>query len=394
MYNSTVALINQRRFLMKIVIAPDSFKGSISAIDSCDVIGRAVLSVFNDAEIIKMPVADGGEGTVDSFIKALDCKAVTEKVTGPDGREVSARYAILSDNTAVIEMAQASGLTLIEEDKRNPLYSTTYGTGQLIKSALDNGCGKIIIGIGGSATNDGGAGMAQALGISFKDADGNELPFGGGGLSRLSSIDCSQRDKRLDECEIIAACDVTNPLCGPNGASYIYGPQKGADEKAVEALDKALRHYAEIVKSQVGADILDVPGSGAAGGLGGGLLAFCNAKIQKGIELILDTLRFDDAIASADLVITGEGRIDYQSSFGKVPVGVSKRCKNIGVPVIAVVGAKGDGAEAVYDQGINAILSIVDKPMALSDAVKNVNELLYSAVKNAMELIKIGMKIN
>lgn len=379
---------------MKIVIAPDSFKGSISAADCCDVIEKAILSVFSDAEIIKMPVADGGEGTVDSFMKAASCIAVTEKVTGPDGREINARYAIMPDGIAVIEMAQASGLTLVEENKRDPLKATTYGTGQLIRSALDHGCKIIIIGIGGSATNDGGLGMAQALGVSFKDKYGKELGFGGGELERLDSIALSGRDKRLDGCEIIAACDVTNPLCGPSGASYVYGPQKGADAKTVEILDKALKHYAETVKSQAGIDILDVPGSGAAGGLGAGLLAFCGAKMQRGIELILDTLKFDESIVSADLVITGEGRIDYQSSFGKVPVGVSKRCKEAGVPVIAFVGARGKGAESVYEQGINAIISIVDKPMQLSEAIANVNELLYNAAKNAMELIKTGMKIS
>jgi glycerate kinase len=377
---------------MKIVIAPDSFKGSISSIRACKAIEAGVKEVFSDAELILMPIADGGEGTVDSFTAACACEKAPVNVTGPLGQKVEAVFAVLEDGTAVIEMAAASGLTLVKD--KNPLKATTFGTGQLIKAALDRGCKKIIIGLGGSATNDGGAGVAQALGFSLKDRDGNEIGFGGGELDKLHTIDCTNADTRLMDCEIIAACDVTNILCGKNGASPVFGPQKGADPQTVELLDANLSHYADVIEKQLGIQLKDIPGTGAAGGLSAGLIAFCNAEIKPGIELILDTIGFDGHLKDADLVITGEGKIDYQSAFGKVPVGVAKRAKQAGVPVIAIAGAIGEGAEAVYNYGINSIVSIINKPATLSFAMDNVEKLLKDAVKRLMLILKIGMNID
>jgi glycerate kinase len=378
---------------INIIVATDSFKGSISTLEAADSIERGIRKVYPSAEIIKIPVADGGEGTVKALVKNSNGIFKTIEVTGPLGDKIKAEYGIINGNTAIIEMAAASGLTLVSEDKRNPMLTTTYGTGQLIKDALDEGCKKILIGIGGSATNDGGVGMAQALGVSFKDSNGNELAFGGGSLDKLEMIDCSQIDNRIENVEIVVACDVTNPLCGVEGASAIYGPQKGADKLMVELLDKNLSNFASKIKEQLGKDVSEIPGAGAAGGLGAGLLAFCNAEIQSGIDMVLSLVEFEKLLESADLVITGEGKIDGQSVKGKVPYGIGKIAKKFNVPVIAIVGTIGENSEKMHDYGIKVIVSIAEGPITLMDAMDSADELIEKAAERVMRIIKIGQTI-
>lgn len=378
---------------MKIVIAPDSFKGSNSTIVVANIIEKGIRKVFPDADIIKIPIADGGEGTVETLVFGTGGTLLEKKVTGPLGDEVIAQYGLLDNGTAVIEMSSASGLPLVPAEKRNPLITTTYGTGELIKSALDKGCRKIMIGIGGSATNDGGIGMAQALGISFKDKDGNELGYGGGSLDKLHTIDMADIDTRIKECDILVACDVSNPLCGEKGASAVYGPQKGATPEIVKILDENLRHLAEVIKEQIGKDIIDIPGTGAAGGLGVSLIAFCGAKLNSGIETILETLNIEQYLKDADLVITGEGKIDGQSIYGKVPVGVAKSAEKFNVPVLAIVGDIGDGASEVYEYGIDGIMSTVNRAVPLEEAIAKSSEMLEDAAERVMRIIRIGMSV-
>lgn len=378
---------------MKIVIAPDSFKGSNSSIMVANRIENGIRQVFPDAVVVKIPVADGGEGTVEALVTGAGGKIFKAPVTGPMGEELEAEYGILDNGKAVIEMAAASGLPLVPNDKRNPLKATTYGVGHLIKTVIDKGCNEIILGLGGSATNDGGIGMAQALGISFKDKNGAELGYGGGALSELASVDISGLDSRIKNAKITIASDVNSPLCGEKGASAIFGPQKGADPDMVKLLDKNLAHYAGIIKEQLGIDFAEAPGAGAAGGLGYALLAFMGAKMGSGIDTMLDGVGFDRYLEDCDLVITGEGKIDGQSAFGKVPVGISKRAKKYGVPVLAIVGDIGEGAEAVYDYGIDSIMSSVNKAMPLSEAMERSAELLEEAAVRAMRMIKIGMEL-
>ncbi len=378
---------------MKIIVAPDSFKGSNNTIAVANSIENGIRKVFPKAEIIKIPIADGGEGTVDALVLSTRGQFREVNVSGPLGEKVRAKYGILRSNIAVIEMAAASGLTLVDEDKKNPLITTTYGTGEIIKAALDEGCKKIIIGIGGSATNDGGIGMAQALGVSFKDSLGKELGYGGGELQKLYDIDISKIDSRINETEIIVACDVSNPLCGENGASRVYGPQKGAIPEVVEILDVNLRHYAEIINQKLNKNIIDIPGSGAAGGLGAGLITFCNATLKAGIESILDVVNIDQHLPTTDLVITGEGKIDGQSVYGKVPVGVGQRAKKNNIPVLAIVGDIGDEASKVYEFGVDGIMSTVNKAMPLSEAMSKSAELLEDAAERVMRIIKIGIQM-
>ncbi|MCG2821421.1 MAG: glycerate kinase, partial [Candidatus Atribacteria bacterium] len=322
---------------MKIVVAPDSFKGSLTAIEVSDAIEQGIREVFPGAEIVKIPMADGGEGTVQCLINAVGGEILREKVTDPLGGEVLAHYGILGDKkTAVIEMAEASGLTLVPENKRNPLITTTYGTGQLIKAALNQGCRKMIIGIGGSATNDGGAGMVQALDVRLLDKQDKEIGFGGAELMNIHHIDISQMDQRISKLEILVASDVKNPLCGHSGATRIYGPQKGATEEMMVILEEALARFAHIINKALHKDVKDIPGAGAAGGLGAGLMAFLDAKLKPGIEIIIEAVKLEEAMKDADLVITGEGKIDIQTIYGKVPVGVAKIAKKYHVPVMAI----------------------------------------------------------
>lgn len=376
---------------MRVLICPDSFKGSATSWEAANCMENGVKKVFPQAEIDKLCVADGGEGTVDAVLHSCPGKKVECIVKGPDGRQVKAHYGLLDDGTAIMEMAEASGLILVDEKKRDALKASTYGTGELILSAIDNGCKKIIIGIGGSATSDGGIDMAKALGFKFLSVDGRELPPGGGELYKLDKIDTSGVDKRIYDVEIKVACDVTNPLFGPNGAAYIYSPQKGATPEMVEQLDRGLKQLDLIVTKQLHINMADVPGAGAAGGLGFGLLAFCKAKLESGISTVLDAIHFNSYLDKADLVLTGEGRIDGQSVNGKVPVGIGLRAKERGIPLIVIAGGIGDQLEAVYDYGICSVMTIVNSAMSLDDAMSNAQILMTDATERVMRMVKVGM---
>lgn len=378
---------------MKILIAPDSFKGSNTSLAVAKRIEAGVLAVFPDAETVIIPIADGGEGTVEALVTGAGGAYHTAAVKGPLGEERTATFGVLNNGFGVIEMAQSSGLPLVPDNRRDPLVTTTYGVGQLMKAALDKNCETLVLGIGGSATNDGGAGMAQALGVSFRDKNGRELGFGGGELENLAEIDISGIDPRIKKATVIVASDVNNPLCGERGASAVFGPQKGASPGIVSRLDRNLAHLADVVKRQLGADKIDIPGAGAAGGLGYGLAVFCGAVMKPGIETVLDAVEADKILPGCDLVITGEGRIDAQSAYGKVPVGVARRAKKYGVPVLAIVGDIGGGASAVYDFGVDSIMSSVNRAMPLEEAIANGGPLLSDCAERAMRMIKIGMSI-
>jgi len=371
---------------MKIVVAPDSFKGSLTAVEVSDAIGQGVREIFPEAEIVKIPMADGGDGTVQCLVNATGGEILRKKVTGPLGDEVLASYGILGDKkTAVIEMAEASGLTLVPENKRNPLITTTYGTGQLIKAALDQGCRKMIIGIGGSATNDGGAGMLQALGVKLLDREGKEIGFGGGELKKVFRIDTKYLDNRLSQTKVLIASDVSNPLCGPKGAARIYGPQKGATPEIIEELDKSLAHFAEVIKRDLHKDIKDIPGSGAAGGLGASLMAFLDAELRPGIDIMIEIVKLEQAIKDADLVITGEGKIDSQTIYGKAPIGVAKIAKKYNIPVIAVAAIISDDADIVHQYGISTLIKISEPPISLAEPKSKKVQLIKRCIKQFLE---------
>ncbi len=373
---------------MKILVAPDSFKGSLTALEVAENIKRGLNNYSLDLNIELLPVADGGEGTVQSLVDATQGKIYRKKVTGPLTEEVEAFYGVLGDDkTAVIEMAAASGLPLVPEEKRNPLKTTTYGTGELIAAALDQGVDRIIIGIGGSATNDAGVGMAQALGADFLDAQGENIGFGGGNLAEIAKINLESLDDRIAEVEILVACDVDNPLFGEKGAAYVYGPQKGADPAMVKELDNNLRHLNKIIIRDLGRDINQVPGAGAAGGLGAGLVAFLGGELQKGVDLVLETLNFNARLKDVDLVITGEGRLDGQSIYGKTPVGVAKRAATRDIPVIAIAGSLGPGAKKVLTAGITAYFSIIDKPDNLANIIEETPELIAATSEQLIRTI-------
>lgn len=378
---------------MKIVIAPDSFKESLTALHVCEAVEKGIKAHFPDAGISKVPMADGGEGTVQSLVDATGGEIIQARVTGPIGKEVEAFYGILGDGkTAVIEMAAASGLHHVPIDKRNPLITTTRGTGELILKALDHKVKHIIIGIGGSATNDGGAGMAKALGAKLLDAKGAEIKEGGGSLDQLTSIDLTNLDSRLAEVKVEVACDVDNPLTGETGASAVFGPQKGATPDMVKQLDRNLAHYAAIVGKEVGIHIQSVPGAGAAGGLGGGLLAFLSAELKPGVDIVIEATQLESYIKNADLVITGEGRIDGQTIYGKTPIGVAKTAKKHSVPVIAIAGSIGAGSEAVYEHGISALFSVVPRAVTLPEALEKADENIERTAKNVASVIRLGIK--
>lgn len=380
---------------MKIVIAMDSFKGCMTALDASNAFEAGLRKAIENAQVIKLPMADGGEGTVQSLVDATNGKIIKEWVTGPLGEPVEAFYGLLGDGkTAVIEMAAASGLPLVPSEKRNPLITTTFGTGELIKKALEAGCREFLIGIGGSATNDGGAGMAQALGVRLLDTEGQELPFGGGALRSLAKIDITNIDCRLLESKITVACDVDNPLCGEGGAAHVYGPQKGASPEMVLQLDEALLHFAKIVSQDLDKEILDVKGSGAAGGLGGGMIAFLNAKLMRGIEMVIEKANLEEAVKGADLVITGEGQIDQQTIYGKTPIGVAKVAKKYNIPVVAVAGSIGKNADIVHSHGIDCVFSLIDRPITLEAAMEKSNamEMMERSAEEIGNLIKIFNK--
>ncbi len=378
---------------MKVVIAPDSFKGSLNALEVAKAIERGIHRVSQGIITHLVPMADGGEGTVAALVAAAGGEIIPAGVTGPLGGPVESYFGILGDReTAVIEMAAASGLPLVPINERNPLYTTTYGTGELIKRALDRGIKKIIIGIGGSATNDGGTGMASALGIRFLDVDGIELPPGGGHLDRLYSIDVSGLDPRLQGADIRVACDVTNPLCGPKGASAIYGPQKGATPEMVARLDKNLAHYAEVAAGVTGMDVREMPGAGAAGGLGFGLVALLGAKLMPGVQIVLDAAKIDDLVHYADLVVTGEGQTDRQTLFGKAPAGVAAVANKYDIPVVCLSGGLAPGAEELYEHGFSGLFSITEGPIGLEQAMSEAGPLLERAAERIIRLFLAGRK--
>lgn len=374
---------------IKILIAPDSFKGSLTALEVSESIEKGIRKILPEAEVKILPMADGGEGTVQSLVDATGGRIVCKDVTGPLGEPVRAFFGVLGDEkTAVIEMATASGLPLVPDDKKDPTRTTTYGTGELIKAALDEGVKKIVIGIGGSATNDGGVGMAQALGVRFLNNQGEEIGYGGGELGFINSIDITGLDPRIKETDVTVACDVSNPLYGKQGAAYIYGPQKGADSEMVKLLDDNLRHYSKIIERTLNKDISNIPGTGAAGGLGAGLIAFLDAELKSGIDIVLQVSNFEDHLAGVNLVITGEGSIDYQSARGKTPVGVARKAKEYGLPVVAICGMIGDDLEGVYKKGIDAVFSITKKPVSLEDSVANAKKWLEFTSEQIIRLIK------
>ncbi|MDR1070130.1 MAG: glycerate kinase [Gracilibacteraceae bacterium] len=372
---------------MKVLVALDSFKGSLTSREAGQAVAAGLRRAAPSAVARVVPMADGGEGTVDALVEALGGTRRNARVAGPLGAQAEAGYGLLPDGTAVIEMAAASGLPLVPPRLRDPRRASTRGTGELMLAALDSGARRLLIGIGGSATNDGGAGMAQALGARLLDAAGAELPPGGGALGRLARVDISGLDPRLRETEIVVISDVTNPLCGPLGASAVYGPQKGASPEDVRELDACLAHYARVLRDQLGQDIAEAPGAGAAGGLGAGLLVFAAAQLRRGTDAVLDTLRFDEMLADCDVVVTGEGRIDAQSAFGKLPQGVAARAKAQGKPALAIVGAVAPGAEVLYDEGLTAIIPICDRPMTLEEAIADAARLVQGAAERAFRLL-------
>ncbi|MDR7078221.1 glycerate kinase [Neobacillus niacini] len=375
---------------MKFVLAPDSFKESMSAKKAALAMEKGIRTVYPEAECVIVPMADGGEGTVESLVSMTNGEIIKTEVIGPLGEKVIAEYGLLGEGqTAVIEMASASGIEIIKQEDRNPLVTTTFGTGELIKHALDKGVTRILIGIGGSATNDGGVGMLQALGVSFKDQNGQELSFGGGALKHLSTIDLSGLDKRIAHVKIDVACDVNNPLIGENGASAIFGPQKGATAEVVEQLDQNLAHYAEIIKSDLGKDIAQKEGAGAAGGLGAGLMAFLNANLKKGVELVIEYTGLEERMAGADYVFTGEGSIDGQTLFGKTPFGVASIAKKYSIPVIAFAGRIGNGVEPLYENGFTSIVGILKGVSSLDEALKSGEANLTFAAENICRVMKM-----
>ncbi len=355
---------------MKIIIAPDSYKESLTAMEVATAIENGFRQVLPNAEYIKLPMADGGEGTVQSLVDASNGRIIECTVTGPLGEQVNSFFGLMGDNkTAIIEMAAASGLHLVSPEQRNPMLTTSFGTGELIIAALDKGVEHIIIGIGGSATNDGGVGMAQALGARLQDKNNNPICFGGGALARLHHIDISNIDPRLAKVKLEVACDVDNPLCGEKGASRIFGPQKGAIPEMVDQLDANLAHYAKIIKRDLGSDVKNRAGAGAAGGMGASLLGFFNAQLRSGIEIVMDAVNLADVLKDADLVITGEGRIDSQTIHGKTPIGVARTAKRFNKPVIGIAGCLSYDCDAVYDHGIDAVFSVVPRSVSLTEAL-------------------------
>ncbi|MDW0593932.1 glycerate kinase [Mannheimia haemolytica] len=376
---------------MKIVIAPDSFKESLTALEVAQAIQQGFARVFPEAEYQLVPMADGGEGSVQSLVDATHGSLQKISVIAPLANEVEGFFGLSGDQkTAFIEMAAASGLHLVPMEQRNPLVTTSYGTGQLIKAALDLGVEKIILGIGGSATNDGGVGMLQALGAKFLNAEQREIGFGGEALSQIQQIDLSGLDSRLKQVEFEVACDVDNPLCGERGASAIFGPQKGATAEMAKTLDHALLHFAETVKSQLGIEIAEKAGAGAAGGMGGGLLLLPNVTLRSGVQIILEATDLAEKLADADLVVTGEGRMDAQSIAGKTPIGVAKVAKQFGKPVIAIVGSLKEDYPVVYQHGIDAVFPIIRQVSNLEAVLKSGKENLISTAENVARLWKIS----
>ena len=378
---------------MKVVIAIDSFKGSLGSVEAGNAAAKGVKRVFPDAECIVSPLADGGEGTVDALVAGMGGEFRAVEVTGPDGRPTEARYGLLPGGTAVMEMAQAAGITLVSGAARNPLRTTTYGVGEMIRDAAANGAKRIVMGIGGSATNDGGAGMLQALGWRLLDASGKDIQRGGAGLADISRIESPDADAYADVSGLSfrVACDVTNPLCGPNGASAVFGPQKGATPEMVAALDAALARFAAVATASLGAtgDAASAPGAGAAGGLGYAFKTFLGAELTQGVDLVLQETRLDDAMRDVDVVVTGEGRLDGQTAMGKAPIGVARLAKRHYAQVLAFAGCLGDGVEALNEAGIDAYFPILRRVVTLEEALDRTAAAanLADAVEQAFRLL-------
>ena len=376
---------------MRIIIAPQSLKGSLTAAEAGQAIARGVRVVYPEAEIDIVPVADGGEGTVQALVDATGGELVQQTVTGPLGKPVAAFFGLLGDGrTAAIEMAACAGLPLVPLNQRDPRFTTTFGVGELIVAALNRGCHHFIIGIGGSATNDGGAGMAQALGASLLTAKGTEIAQGGAALATLSNISLENIDPRLEQCKIDVASDVTNPLCGPLGASTVYGPQKGATPQMVIQLDAALAHYAQIIERDLGHSVKDVPGAGAAGGMGAGLIAFLHATLRPGAQIVLEAVRLEERVRTADLVITAEGQLDGQTAYGKSVGAVAGLAKRYGLPVLALAGGLGNDYQRVYTLGIDAVVVLPSRPMTLVYAMEHAAALTSDAIERALRILRIG----
>lgn len=378
---------------MKIVIAPDSFKENLTSLEVASCIEKGIKLVLPKANCIKIPMADGGEGTVQSLVDATGGKILKKQVVAPLGNKVTARYGMLGDGkTAVIEMAEASGLPLVPKNKRNPLKLTTYGTGQLIKAALARGAETIIIGLGGSATVDGGAGMAQALGVKFRDKRGKIIKAyaTGGMLKDIAAIDMTSLDSDIKNTRFIIASDVTNTLCGTKGAAAVFGPQKGATPAMVRGLDKNLRHYGHIIQKELKKKVINLKGAGAAGGLGAGLVAFTGAKMKRGVDLIVEITGLEKYLKGADIAITGEGRVDFQTAFGKTPAGVAKAARRYKVPCIAIGGGLADDARGVFEHGISGLESAAARDMSLEEAIRLSRKHLELAGERVIRMLLIG----
>jgi glycerate 2-kinase len=376
---------------IKILIAPDSFRGSLCSSEVAGYLSKGIHKVFPDARIVTIPLADGGEGTVDSIVSATKGRYINVKVHDPLMRPIHSRFGITGDGkTAVIEMAAASGVELLAPAEKSPWHTSSYGTGDLMKAALDHGCERILIGIGGSATNDGGTGMACSLGVRFLDKNGEILPGEGGRLDEIEHIDMSGLDPRIYRTEILVACDVTNPLTGPDGAAYVFGPQKGATADMVTKLDNNLKYLANLIKKRLFKDVEKIPGAGAAGGLGAGLVAFLDANLVKGFEIISGIIELEKNIAEAELIITGEGKIDFQTQFGKTAFGLAQLAKKHNKPVIAVAGTIDEKADILHGMGIDAMISIIDKPMSLNDAFEQTPAMLERAGERLARLLRLG----
>ncbi|MQG67083.1 MAG: glycerate kinase [SAR202 cluster bacterium] len=379
---------------MKILVAPQEFKGSISALSASEAAKNGILRVFPEAEVVLCPVADGGDGTLETLVEVSGGEVRTCSVQNPIGETIQAQWGAMGDGvTAVIEMARTSGLALLSLDERDPLNASTYGLGQAISEALNEGFRKFIVGIGGSATNDAGAGMAQALGANLLDARGNTISFGGAALSSLQTVDISNMDSRIKESKFLVACDVSNPLTGEEGASAVYGPQKGATPEMVQRLDDALSNFATVVKKDLKKDVAEMSGAGAAGGLGAGMMAFMGAELKAGVDIVLDTVNLRDKLSSVDLVITGEGGMDFQTIYNKAPIGVARIASEHNIPTIAIAGLLGSNFKIVHEHGIRAATSIVNGPITLEEASDRAFELISDSVEESLRFISVGMDL-
>lgn len=384
---------HQEEHIMKIVFAPDSFKGTLSADRICELLDEKAKLIFPGCETVGIPVSDGGEGAVDVVVSATKGEFREIVAKGPMGKDVNAKYGIFHKDSAIIEMATASGLPLVPVEERDVRRASTYGTGELIADALEQGIRKFHIAIGGSATNDGGIGCAAALGVRFLDENGQELEALPVNLHKIHFIDMSHINPHVQESDFVVMCDVTNPLLGETGATYIFGPQKGADEEDKKFLEAGMENYAKVLEKTFGKDIASTPGAGAAGGLGAGLMAFVNARLNRGIETVLGILDFDHVIEGADLVVTGEGMMDYQSVYGKVPFGVGSAAKKQNIPCVAIVGGMGKDAANIYEYGVDSIITTINGAMPIEDALDRAEELFSNAAERLLRMVRVGMSM-